>query len=283
MKFLVLSDLHLEKAPFYPKSGVDYDAVILAGDIMPRAEKLPLWAARESQFGRRKPIVIVPGNHEYYDSVMQTSRAAMQASKPANVHVLSPGEVLLADGRIRVLGCTLWTDFQLPVSSSSSGSLEQKGRAMSAAREAVRDYRWIRIEEPGGLRRQLTPADTLALHLAERAWLLSKLREPFAGQTVVVTHHAPSAESVAPKYAEAWTTPAFVSQLPDEFFETAALWVHGHTHTSFDYVRGRTRVVCNPRGYPEDSEEDSKFENPEFDPSLVISVVLDDSNSKDIE
>ena len=30
----------------------------------------------------------------------------------------------------------------------------------------------------------------------------------------------------------------------------AALWIHGHTHTRFDYrVRG-TRVVCNPRGYP---------------------------------
>jgi hypothetical protein len=27
------------------------------------------------------------------------------------------------------------------------------------------------------------------------------------------------------------------------------LWTHGHTHESFDYMIGTTRVVCNPRGY----------------------------------
>ena len=30
-----------------------------------------------------------------------------------------------------------------------------------------------------------------------------------------------------------------------------ALWVHGHIHTSSDYRIGATRVVCNPRGYPD--------------------------------
>ena len=28
----------------------------------------------------------------------------------------------------------------------------------------------------------------------------------------------------------------------------AQLWIHGHTHDSFDYVVNGTRVVCNPRG-----------------------------------
>ena len=27
------------------------------------------------------------------------------------------------------------------------------------------------------------------------------------------------------------------------------LWTHGHTHETFDYVIGETRIVCNPRGY----------------------------------
>jgi len=27
------------------------------------------------------------------------------------------------------------------------------------------------------------------------------------------------------------------------------LWIHGHTHESFDYMVGDTRIVCNPRGY----------------------------------
>ena len=28
-----------------------------------------------------------------------------------------------------------------------------------------------------------------------------------------------------------------------------SLWLHGHTHESFDYNIKNTRVVCNPRGY----------------------------------
>ena len=27
------------------------------------------------------------------------------------------------------------------------------------------------------------------------------------------------------------------------------LWTHGHTHDTFDYMIGTTRIVCNPRGY----------------------------------
>ena len=38
----------------------------------------------------------------------------------------------------------------------------------------------------------------------------------------------------------------------DEFIEDhpeIRLWTHGHTHHEFDYMIGKTRVVCNPRGY----------------------------------
>ena len=46
------------------------------------------------------------------------------------------------------------------------------------------------------------------------------------------------------------------------------LWIHGHTHDSFDYnVRG-TRVVCNPRGYT----KAGTLENPGFDPNFIIEV-----------
>ena len=30
----------------------------------------------------------------------------------------------------------------------------------------------------------------------------------------------------------------------------AKLWIAGHTHESFDYRVGETRVVGNPAGYP---------------------------------
>jgi Icc-related predicted phosphoesterase len=37
------------------------------------------------------------------------------------------------------------------------------------------------------------------------------------------------------------------------------LWIHGHTHETFDYRIGKTRIICNPRGYaPNDMNQDFK-------------------------
>ena len=105
------------------------------------------------------------------------------------------------------------------------------------------------------------------MHWVRRDWLRRRLDEPFDGPTVVVTHHAPSAGSVADQWADDWCTPAFVSDLPAEFFAVPCLWVHGHTHTSFDYRVGRCRVVSNPRGYMMRS---GAMENAHFDAGIFL-------------
>jgi Icc-related predicted phosphoesterase len=84
---------------------------------------------------------------------------------------------------------------------------------------------------------------------------------------MVMTHHAPSFRSVAPQFRDDLLTAAYASARDDliERFQPA-LWAHGHTHVSFDYRIGRTRVVCNPRGYVPDEV------NAGFDPGLVIAL-----------
>jgi len=96
-----------------------------------------------------------------------------------------------------------------------------------------------------------------------------RFAEPFDGKTVVVTHHAPSERSVAPKYAGQILNHAYFSHM-DDMIEAAkpAIWVHGHVHSSFSYKIGETRVVCNPRGYPLREGP----ENPEFDPQMAVEV-----------
>jgi hypothetical protein len=42
-------------------------------------------------------------------------------------------------------------------------------------------------------------------------------------------------------------------------------WIHGHTHTHFDYKIGECRVICNPRGYPN--------ENTGFDPNFEMEIL----------
>jgi len=44
------------------------------------------------------------------------------------------------------------------------------------------------------------------------------------------------------------------------------LWIHGHTHDSFDYAVNGVRVVCNPRGYARDGVN----ENPLFDANFQV-------------
>jgi hypothetical protein len=50
-----------------------------------------------------------------------------------------------------------------------------------------------------------------------------------------------------------------------------ALWIHGHTHDSFDYLVGPTRIVCNPKGNGP-MRPGRRLENMEFDVRMVIDV-----------
>jgi calcineurin-like phosphoesterase family protein len=100
--------------------------------------------------------------------------------------------------------------------------------------------------------------------------LSAALAAPFSGKTVVVTHHAPDLASLAPRYATDIASGGFISRRPD-LVSQADLWVHGHTHTGFDYrLDGDgTRVVCNPRGYV---RRKGPPENEGFDWGLVVEV-----------
>jgi hypothetical protein len=57
----------------------------------------------------------------------------------------------------------------------------------------------------------------------------------------------------------------------------AALWIHGHTHDSFDYVVRGTRIVANPRGYCRNAHRSGQesavdCENKAFRADLVIEI-----------
>ena len=84
------------------------------------------------------------------------------------------------------------------------------------------------------------------------------------------TLHAPHRGSLSARYADDWLSGAFVSELPDQFFEVPVLWVHGHTHQSFDYRVRACRVVCNPRGYVRHMS--GQIENKDFDPGWVADL-----------
>lgn len=251
MKIHILSDLHLEMrrgSTYQPDDAVkDSDVIVLAGDIGKVANGIS-WA--RGAFPDKR-IVYVPGNHEYYGKDIHETQAFMSImAKETGVHLLDDG-VAVIDG-VRFVGTTLWTDFDL---------YGHPDHAMSEAMQYLTDFRAIHFGRLG----HFSPVHALELHKKSLAWLLSRLDEPFDGPTVVVSHHLPSKLSVAERFAGDSISPCFASNL-DYLFGKMALWIHGHTHESFDYVANGTRVVCNPFGYHRYEE------NRQFRRDLIVEI-----------
>ena len=249
MRIHLLSDLHLELAPFEPPP-VAADVVVVAGDLHPGLRGLE-WAAR---CWPDRPVVFVPGNHEFYGHAhprLVRELEARAATLSPDVHVLSDRSAIV--GGVRFLGATLWTDFEL---------LGDPARSAAAAREQMTDFERVRVE-PNGSRCQ--PHDTVTWHQRSVAWLRESLADGAPVPTVVVTHHAPSARSLNPLYTDP-VAAAYASHLDELVAASGArYWLHGHTHYSVDYTLGATRVVSNQRGYPDELVG-------HFDPALVLEL-----------
>jgi len=248
MRLHILSDLHLEFEPFSPPA-VEADAIILAGDISTGRNGLK-WAL--TAFPDR-PVIYVLGNHEFYGQKFQKLIAELrEIVRGTNVHLLENESCTV--GEVTFLGATLWTDFALNGNPLVSEVVAQTG---------MNDYRRIRTLPNY---RRLRPSDTRQLHAQSRKWLEDELLGLKGRNVVVVTHHAPSPESIPGAFDRDAFNPAFASDMRRFITETGAkLWVHGHLHSPSDYMVGDTRVLANPRGYPTESRQG-------FQPGLVVEV-----------
>ncbi len=259
MKFALYSDLHLEHLaePWQPPA-LDVDVVILAGDIGKHTHGIR-WAADAFRQAPVSPeIVYLAGNHEYYDAHLglltefrrpEWERMGVQFIERRTI--TWPG--------VRLLGCTLWSAFNLY-------GADKAADAMAVARRSINDY-WM-IAARGG--RRLEPRDTLGLHRTAVQWLDTTLAEPFDGKTIVVTHFAPHRGCIAPQHQGTEMAPYFVTDLAWLMEKYRIdVWCHGHTHTNNDFVaENGCRVVSNQRGYASEIAAGSVG----FRPELVIEV-----------
>lgn len=67
---------------------------------------------------------------------------------------------------------------------------------------------------------------------------------------VIVTHHAPSLQSIGPKWQGHFLNPFFANNLDFSMFPNTKLWIHGHMHSPMDYAQDGIRVLAHPWGYP---------------------------------
>jgi predicted phosphodiesterase len=251
MKLQIMSDLHLAFGePIVPAT--DADLIVLAGDIGRPRESIR-WA-----YGLGKPVLYVLGNHEYYGGVIGQVISEMRGLAAGSlIRVLDDDEVTI-DG-VRFLGCTMWTDLSL------FGDGPERELAVRAAWQYMRDFSLIRTQE----KKLFAPEDMAARFRQHLAWLEKRLGETSDLPTVVITHHAPSRRSIHPSFDGAPINAAYIVDLERLFgAERVRLWIHGHTHSSFDYTARGTRVVCNPRGYALNGID----QNRAFDAGFVVEV-----------
>lgn len=225
MKIQYFSDLHLEFGTL-PYESTDADVVIAAGDIGVGLDGIS-WLTKID-----RPVIYVLGNHEYWgQDYTAFIDSVWQSSSGTNIHFLENESVII--GGVRFVGCSLWTDY---------GHANEQ--IMHAAAKGMNDFRYITDGD-----KPLEPSRLLHAHRQSVDWLREILSEPFDGQTVVVTHHAPSMKSWHRSPMDGYQY-CYCSNLEPIMRRTEAeLWVHGHTHSGQDYQVHGVRVVCNPRGY----------------------------------
>jgi Icc-related predicted phosphoesterase len=265
MKIAIASDLHVEFGDINLKNEQGADLLILAGDIcvMKHLHTNASYGDVARDFFKRvstefPQTLYVMGNHEHYSGDFAKSKQYFnnfcEDHVISNIKLLDKEQVTV--GGYEFIGGTLWTDF------NSMDSF-----TMYNAEKSMNDYRGVKNTDDKSIWKFL-PKHALQDHGHMRGYLqtcMDHYKE--AGRTdnkiVVVTHHAPSKNSIHEKYAhDTLMNGNFASDMNQFIADNSQiqLWIHGHMHDPFDYGIGDTRVICNPRGYIHYEQRAQEFE-----------------------
>jgi Icc-related predicted phosphoesterase len=236
MKIAYMSDIHLE---FHRDGGVAFtdeiiantpevDLVVLAGDIgVLKTDSGQIQVLLEGLSKKAKKVFYVPGNHEFYQGEYRAGKGTLQDleyNTPENVVVGSGCFTdFFLDGYY-ICGGTLWFPDLYPPQHE---------------KEMLNDFNYIKHLEPEIYR--------------ENAYCVAQIEKgcmQFPGKSIVVTHHAPSYQSVDPKFAGSPINKFFANNLDVMIEDVKPLViVSGHLHDAVDYELFDTRITSNPAGY----------------------------------
>lgn len=253
MKIQYASDLHLEfeansrylrKKPIVPTG----DILLLAGDIGVLGEdymKYPFWDWAAEHF---RQTLVVPGNHEFYQSEdLASFHAGMIREIRPNVKLCYNSVVAIDD--VDFFLTTLWAHIRT--------------EDAFYIRRALSDFHYIKY---GGKR--LEPEQFNREHQKTLQFLDSALKSSVSSKRVVVSHHVPTELCMSPEFKGSTFNGAFVVELHDFIYDNHIdYWIYGHSHRNMPEVDiNGTKVICNQLGYIEDNEQKS------FNPSICFDI-----------
>lgn len=243
----LLSDLHHEHRGFvYENKGEDI--IILGGDIHGGCRHHQLLDTMPDNI----PILFVAGNHEYYNDSFEAVNTYLKEIESFKPNFLFLNNSSFEYKGISFFGGTMWTDFKLYGLTSSKNTIYN-------CEMSINDFRLIQYKEV-----RFNTTDCIneyeKFNKAFDDWINSSTSDT----NICISHFLPSTRSVAPEYGTSQIN-AYFSSNQDDRIEKVDYWFHGHTHKACDYMIGDSRVVCNPRGYPGES-------NTGFNPDLIIEI-----------
>jgi predicted phosphohydrolase len=279
-KIRLISDTHLEFYNYPVHDHVSYgelhensflpilenekeQILILAGDIVTARRAKEFYRFFKNISNRFKHVFYIRGNHESYRFDWNKSAAELREAVKEfdNITVMDNDMIIYDD--IAFIGTTLWTDFK-------ANGVGMEFHSLLAVQNGLNDYRCIWH----GNKDTIKAIQTQKQHKKDLKFIKKSLIEANEKglKSVVISHHAPSKGSSHERFTGELTNAGFYSDL-DKFISkhNPTLWVHGHTHDSFDYMIDKTRVVCNPMGYGFRASQ-GYGENREFNKECVIEI-----------
>jgi predicted phosphodiesterase len=253
-KLQYVSDLHLDTqkdlGALKSSLGIIVKAPVLvvAGDIIEALN--PTWDVFiELVSSLFEHVIIVPGNHEYYNfspsvygsvwTLSPSSKFTIDyingemkevCSKFSNVHLLLDEVCRLEKDKITFIGGTMWT--QIPENECY------------AIKSRMNDYNYIF----GSDGRRVEPEKLNSLHSHFCDFLSIEMEKVPKDETlVVVTHHCPLPydKDLFPQ-ASVETESAYFTDMTDWMKDRETTWICGHTHEFLDKKVGSTRVINHP-------------------------------------
>jgi predicted phosphodiesterase len=244
MRIQILSDIHTE---FHTDSGEQFvteylrpkgvDVLIIAGDIgvgKSLTYSLSLIAKRYANAS----VLYVPGNHDFYNSNFTKilSQLSILENSIDNLSVLN-NRMAIIDG-VNFIGAPLWF---------------RKKKDYKAYTDMLNDFNLIGNFEDKVFKENRKSLNFLNWHVND--------------DSIVITHHLPTPKSTPARYVGDPVNMFFLCNMEKLIQKRKPkLWVHGHTHDSFNYMLEKTHIVCNPLGYL------GRQVNAEFIPNMMIDL-----------
>lgn len=226
MKAGICSDLHLEFG--HIETLPDTEVIIIAGDYSSGSR---LEEDINNLCYLYEHVVFTTGNHEYYGRSFSETEDILSSIKYSNFHWLENKEVKI--GNTRIIGTTLWFP--------ESFHITHNHELLLSDFSCITNFKDEVYKKNKKAVNYLTTVDIT--------------------DTIIITHHLPSFNSIDSKFAGSALNRFFVSDLHDLIVEKQPkYWIHGHTHSSMDYMIGNTRIICNPLGYPFERNNQYSFD-----------------------